>query len=164
MVAHCLETAAEMPNVQTVFGEPVCNHPFSQKLSIKAGFYSQALEVDLMPAAAYDKEVSAKGRVSAFLDFKVFRTKPQTLYLPPVYDEDFRFFYESFDDERQFCLANDPIPDGTQTDMRPRIFDFASVARVAFHAIGADFSFLFGYIREKSSTERYYGDSIVAET
>ncbi len=140
MVTYGFEIAATMPNVQTVFGEPVCNHPFSQKLMIKSGFSSQALEVDLMPAAAYEKEASAEGRVSAFLGFKTFRSKPQTLYLPPAYNEDFRFFYDSFDDERQFCTAEAPIPDGTLTDMRPQIFGFASVARVAFHAIGADFS------------------------
>ena len=140
LVAHCLEIANGMANVQTVFGEPVCNHPFSQKMSVRVGFASRALEVDLMPAAAYEKEVSAAGRVAAFLDFKTFRGKPHTLYLPSMYSEDFRLFYEGFDDERQFRIAEAPIPAGTLTDMRPQIFAFAAVARVAFHAIGADFS------------------------
>lgn len=140
LAVHGLGIAKEMANVQAVFGEPVCNHPFSQKLSVRVGFASRALEVDLMPAAAYEKEVSAAGRVAAFLDFKTFRGKPHTLYLPSVYSEDFRFFYEDFDDERQFRIAEAPVPAGTLTDMRPQIFAFAAVARVAIHAIGADFS------------------------
>lgn len=140
LVAHGGEIAAGMANVHTVFGEPVCNHPFTQKLSGKMGFIPRALEVDLMPQKAYEKEVSAAGRVAAFLDFKTFRGKPHTLYLPPMYSEDFRFFYENFDDERQFRLANDTLPAGTLTDMRPQIFAFAAVARVAVQAIGADFS------------------------
>ena len=140
LVLHCLGIAKEMANVHAVFGEPVCNHPFSQKMSVKVGWISRALEVDLMPAEAYEKEVSAAGRVAAFLDFKTFRSKPHTLYLPSMYSEDLRFFYEDFDDERQFRMAENSIPAGTLTDMRPQIFAFAAVARVAFHAIGADFS------------------------
>ncbi len=140
MVAHGGEIAAGMANVQAVFGEPVCNHPFSQKLGVTMGFIPRALEVDLMPGEAYEKEGSAAGRVAAFLSFKTFRSKPHTLYLPPMYSEDFRFFYENFDDERQFQIANDTLPAGILTDIRPQIFAFASVARVAVHTIGADFS------------------------
>lgn len=140
LVMHCIEIAREIPDVHAVFGEPVCNHPFSQKLGVKMGWIARALEVDLMPAEAYEKEVSAAGRVAAFLDFGTIRSKPQSLYLPALYEEDCRFFYEDFDDERQFCIAEDSIPAGTLTDMRPQIFGFAAVARVAFHAIGADFS------------------------
>ncbi len=140
LAIHGLEIATAMASVQAVFGEPVCNHPFSQKMSVKMGWISRALEVDLLPAEAYEKEVSAAGRVAAFLDFKTFRAKPHTLYLPPMYGEDFRLFYENFDDERQFCLAETAIPAGTLTDMRPQIFGFAAVARVTIQEIGADFS------------------------
>lgn len=140
MVSHGLDLAATMPSVEAVFGEPVCNHPFSQKLTIRMGFVSRALEVDLMPAAAYEKEASATGRVAAFLDFKTFRPKLHTVFLPGVYEETFRFLYENLDDERKFCLSEAPIPAGTVSDIRSRVFDFAAVARVAIHSIGADFS------------------------
>ena len=140
MVAHCLATAKTMPNIEAVFGEPVCNHTFSQKMSLKLSFVSRALEVDLMPAAAYAKEASASGRVAAFLDFKTIRPKPHTLYFPASYSEDLRFFYENFDDDRDFRLSEDPIPAGTSTDLRPEVFAFAAVARVAVHGIGTDFS------------------------
>jgi len=140
LVAHGLEIAAGMPNVQTVFGEPVCNHPFSQKLSMKLDFIIRALEVDLMPAAAYEKEASAAGRVAAFLAFKTLRLKPQTLYLPPVYRDDLHFFYEDLGDDRDFRTAEDHIPSGTLSDIQSQIFAFAGVARVSIHAIGADFS------------------------
>jgi hypothetical protein len=153
MELHSLERAATMPDVEAVFGEPVCNHPFSQKLTFKAGFVSRALEVDLMPAAAYEKEASAHGRVAAFLDFKTFRPKPHTVYLPGVYEDAFRFFYENLDDERAFRLSEASIPAGTVSDIHPQVFDFAAVARVAIHSIGADFSVAMDTL-EKTLQER----------
>lgn len=140
LVLHCLENASGLPGVQAVFGEPVCNHPFSQKMSVKVGFVSRALEIDLMPAQAYEKEASAAGRVAAFLDFKTVRAKPHTVYLPSVYSAECRFFYEDLDDEREFRLSEEAVPAGILTDMRPEVFAFAAVARVAIHAIGADFA------------------------
>lgn len=139
LVAHGLKMAGEMPHVQAIFGEPVCNHPFSQKMCMKMGWVSRALEVDLMPAAAYEKEGSAAGRVAAFLDFTTVRTKPHILYLPAMYREDFRLFYKNLDDEREFRIAKAPIPTGSRTDLRPQVFTFAGVARVALHAVGTDF-------------------------
>lgn len=139
LVIHCLKTAALLPMVEAVFDEPVCNHPFSQKMSVKVGFVTRALEVDLMPAAAYEKEASATGRVAAFLDFKTLRAKPHTLYLPAVYKDEFQLFYQDFDDEREFLVSAAAIPAGTVTDMRSQLFAFAAVARVAFHTIGEDF-------------------------
>lgn len=149
LITHSLKIAVEMPNVQIVFGEPVCNHPFSQKLGLKMGWTPRALEVDLMPAAAYQKEASAAGRVAAFLSFTPLRTKPHALYLPLLYEEDLRFFYEGFEDQRQFSIAENSIPAGTLTDMRREVFGFAAVARVACYAIGADFSACLDALEEK---------------
>lgn len=140
MVSHGLAMAGEMPKVQAIFGEPVCNHPFSQKMSVKVGWVPRALEVDLMPAAAYHKEASAAGRVAAFLDFCLVRPRPHAVYLPARYSDDLRFFYENLDDERDFRTSTDQVPAGTVSDMQPQIFVFAAVARVAVQAIGEDFS------------------------
>lgn len=140
MAAHGLEMAREMPSVEAIFGEPVCNHTFTQKLSLKLGWVARALEVDLMPAAAYQKEASAAGRVAAFLDFYLVRPKPHAVYLPGIYSDDLRFFYENLDDARDFRLSEDRISAGTVTEIRPQIFSFAAVARVAVQTIGADFA------------------------
>jgi len=140
LAAHGLELAPTLPQVDLVFGEPVCNHPFSQKLMHRVNFVSRALEVDLMPAAAYTTEASAAGRVAAFIATKTFRPKPQTLHLPQVYRSQLLFCYEDFDDRRDFADAGEAIPTGSATELQPQIFDFAAVARVPVTAVGADFA------------------------
>lgn len=139
MVDHGLEMAVTFPQVNAVFCEPVCNHIFSQKLTEKAGFVLRALEVDLMTAAAYEKEASAAGRVAAFLTFRTFRPHPHTVHLPDAYQEVLSFLYEGLDDQREFRLSDAGIPAGTVSDIRPQLFEFAGVARIAVHEPGADF-------------------------
>jgi hypothetical protein len=140
MVDHGLKVAATFPMVNAVFCEPVCNHVFSQKLTEKAGFVLRALEVDLMPAEAYEKEASAAGRVAAFLTFRTFRPRPHAVYLPAAYREELLFLYENLDDDREFRISEDAVPAGTVSNIRSQVFNFAGVARVAVHEQGADFS------------------------
>ena len=140
MVDHGLKVAETFPMVNAVFCEPVCNHVFSQKLTEKAGFALRALEVDLMPAEAYEKEASAAGRVAAFLAFRTFRPRPHAVYLPAAYRDELLFLYENLDDDREFQLSKDAVPRGTVSDIRAQVFDAARVARVAVHEPGADFS------------------------
>jgi hypothetical protein len=138
LVAHGLEMAATFPMVNAVFCEPVCNHIFSQKLTEKAGFVHRALEVDLMPAAAYEKEASASGRVAAFLSFRTFRAGPHVVYLPAVYRDTLGLLYEGLDDERDFRPSVAGIPSGTRSDIKTQTFDFAGVARVSVREPGED--------------------------
>jgi hypothetical protein len=140
MVSHGLELAAELPGVDAVFGEPVCNHPFTQKLMNTLAFVSSALEVDLMPAAAYAKEASASGRVAAFLAFRTCRTRPHAVFLPRDYAGDLPFFYQGLDDKRDFRISEDAPPAGSRTDLSHQVFDFAAVARVAVPGVGEDFA------------------------
>jgi hypothetical protein len=140
LVSHGLELAAGIPEVEVVFGEPVCNHPYTQKMCVKQGFTSRALEVDLMPAAAYAQEASAGRRVSAFLDFMTLRQNPHRVHLPARYTKELTFFYEGMHDQRDFLTARCPVPAASVTDMRAEVFDFAGVARIAVHATGRNFS------------------------
>lgn len=140
MVDHGLEVAATLDSINAVFCEPVCNHVFSQKLTEKAGFVLRALEVDLMPAAAYTKEASAAGRVAAFLTFRTFHPRPHAVYLPAAYRDVLAFLYEGLDDQREPRLSEADIGPGTLSDIRPEVFDFAGVARVAVHQVGEDFA------------------------
>jgi hypothetical protein len=140
MVVHGLDLAASLPNVDAVFGESVSNHPYSQKLMTRLNFPPRALEVDLMPAAAYEKEASATGRVAAFLAFRTVRANPHRVYLPKAYTGELAFFYEDLEDRREFILSESVTPNDGLTDMRPQVFDFAAVARVAVHSAGRDFN------------------------
>lgn len=154
LAAHGLELAPTLPQVDLVFGEPVCNHPFSQKLMHRLNFVSRALEVDLMPAAAYTTEASATGRVAAFIATRTFRSKPQTLFLPEAYRQELLFCYQEFDDQRDFATAGDVIPVGSATELQPQIFDFAAVARVPITAVGADFAERIAALEEELAARR----------
>jgi len=135
---HTVEAVTEKYKIEQVFGEPVCNHIFAQKGTASAGWITQAIEVDLMPAEAYDKEKSASGRVTALLDFKTLQSKPHTVYLPAVYKETLQFLYGGLDDRRDFQSTSKDIPPHSVTDIRSQFFDFAKVARLAVHEAGAD--------------------------
>lgn len=140
LIAHGQEVGGREFGIESIFGEPVCNHLLSQKACARQGWITQALEVDLMPAAAYDKEKSATGRVSALLDFGTIMPKSHRVYLPAVYEEALRFHYDGLDDKRILDFVdNDSLLDAA-TDMRIQFFDFAGVARIAIHAVGTDFA------------------------
>lgn len=140
MVAHGLGLAAASPRVNAVFCEPVCNHVYSQKLTDKTGFILRALEVDLMPAVAYEKEASASGRVAAFLTFRTYRPRPHSVYPPAAYQDILPFLYENLDEERDYHMSTAGFPSGSLSSITPHVFDFARVARIAVHDAGEDFS------------------------
>jgi hypothetical protein len=139
MVAHGLTKGRERPDVEQVFGEPVCNHPFTQKLSHNQEFVTRAIEINLMPAATYAKEASATGRVTTLLDFITLKPSPCTVHVPKAYESIFPVFYENMDDERQFVLSAQPLSSQRSTGLETQVFDFAQVARVAVMALGRDF-------------------------
>ena len=133
------EKIAPRFGVEAVFGEPVCNHVFAQRAMAGLDYVTQTLEVDLMPAAAYDQEKSASGRVSTLLDFKTLTPKPHEVYLPGVYEEPFNYLYGGLDDKRQIRLSVDlPLPE-VPTELNTEVFDFAQVARIAVNQAGRDF-------------------------
>ncbi|MDA8134220.1 MAG: hypothetical protein M0T82_06315 [Desulfobacteraceae bacterium] len=139
MTVHGLTKGRERPDVEQVFGEPVCNHPFSQKLGHNQGFITRAIEVNLMPAAAYAKEAGATGRVTTLMNFKTLKPAPCTVYIPKVYETLFPVFYEDLDDERQFALSAQPLSSQRSTGLDTQVFNFAQVARVAVKDLGRDF-------------------------
>jgi hypothetical protein len=149
MGAHGIEIAAKTFGVEAVYGEPVCNHLFSQKMVHGLGCITFAVEVDLMPASAYSKEKSATGRVSSFIDNKTIKTRPHRVYLPPVYEESLRFIYEGLDDQRDLLRSEESFPRGSQTDTNTRYFDFAQVARIAVWNTGKDFPSVFGEVESR---------------
>ncbi|MEW6264638.1 MAG: hypothetical protein AB1641_16320 [Thermodesulfobacteriota bacterium] len=139
MVRHGVEEAPKIFPVAAIFGEPVCNHVFTQKMCHGQGWTSFALEVDLMPAAAYAQEKSAAGRVSTLLDFFTIEPRPHTVYLPPVYETSLRFIYQALDDERRLLTAEKTSPDRAGTVIKAQVFDFAQVARLTVWEAGSDF-------------------------
>ena len=139
MTVHGLTKGRERPDVEQIFGEPVCNHPFSQKLGHSQGFITRAIEINLMPAAAYAKEASATGRVTTVMDFKTLKPRPCTVHTPKAYETLFPVFYEDMDDERLFVPSTQPLSSQRSTHLDTQVFGFAQVARVAVKDLGRDF-------------------------
>ena len=140
---HGEEVAAKEFDIELIYGEPVCNYPFAQKATASAGWITQAIEVDLMPASAYIQEKSASGRVACLLDFKTLKPKPHAVYLPAVYEESMRFIYSALDDDRDLVLSRGELPSPVKTEIKAQVFDFAQVARLAVHEAGPDFESAF---------------------
>ena len=136
---HGLEVEAKRLNLDAVFGESVCNHPFAQKMVHSAGGRFTALEVDLMPAAAYVREKSAAGRVSNLLFVTTLTPSPHRVYLPGVYARELRRLYTKVEDQREMVPSVETAPAGSVTRLTETVFDFAQVARVVVNRIGTDF-------------------------
>ncbi len=149
LVSHGYKVGKEKFNMQGAFGESVCNHVFSQKMTRKLGNITMAVEVDLMPAEAYIKEGSATGRVASLLDFKTFMPKPHVVYIPENYKDFVSFIYSRFDDKREIKISQELLPSTENTKIDVQYFPFAQVARLAVSQSGGDFTKFFAKEEEK---------------
>jgi hypothetical protein len=126
------------PHIEEVFGEAVCNHPYTQKAIVTYHYVEMAVEVALMPAEAYAKENSASGRVATLTAFRCYRPKPHRVFLPAAYEEVLRQTYRRLDDSRDLDRSSEKIPAGSVSRAEMTVFDFARVARIAVYEIGED--------------------------
>jgi hypothetical protein len=143
MAAHGIREGANRFGVEAAYGESVCNHVFSQKMTHSLGWISHALEVDLMPDSAYRQEKSAPARVASILDLVTLRPKPHEVFIPSVYEGAFSFLYPGLDDRREVSKAGKRPPSDSRTRIQVTYFDFARVARMAVWEPGADFREIF---------------------
>jgi len=123
-----------------VFGEAVCYHLHMQKMCARLGYVDTALGVALMSAEAYSKEKTSSTRVAVVLAFKCFKQRPQTVFLPKVYEHELRFMYEGIQDVRTFAVSDRDLSPDRTSSAEMTVFDFAKVARIAVHETAADFA------------------------
>jgi len=126
------------PQVDGVFGEPVCNHLHVQKNWHDLGAVEMGLEAALMPSSAYGDDQENRSRVACLAAYYTVSPRPHRVYFPPVYTSSLRFLYSDLTEERTFAPSSEPLPADRSTHHRVSVFDFASVARVAFHETGRD--------------------------
>ncbi|MCF8083566.1 MAG: hypothetical protein K9M96_10750 [Deltaproteobacteria bacterium] len=138
LAAHGQEVAARQFDVEAIYGEPLLSHVFSQKMCHTLGWITHAVEVNLMPEAAYEKEKGAAGRVSVLLDVKTIVSHPHPVHLPSAYLDVLAFLYQGLDDDRELLPAEEELPSDVKTRIQVQAFDFARAARVTVHAAGAD--------------------------
>ena len=128
--------------MEQVWGEAVCNHLFTQQAALRQKFYETGLEIDLMPAETYnpDDEQAPTGRVSAVIIFKTYKPKPQTIFVPGVYDALLQDIYAAADCGHTLLAAMEPLPDDVLSAGELQMFPGASVARMTFAETGGDFA------------------------
>lgn len=131
---------ASDPAIEALFGEGVCNHIHIQKSLSLLGYAETALEVALMPAAAYAREKSAPGRVATLSCFFCCRPKPQRIFVPTQDESMLKRIYARMKDPRNIEVSQAQPPAGAISDMQMTIFDFAGVARIMVPKLGADFA------------------------
>lgn len=125
--------------VEIYWGEAVANHIFMQKSVASLKGVETGLELDLMPAASYEKEASATGRVSTVVTvFPPQVDKPHTVFLPLVYEDILGHIYGLFDVERQMASSAALIPVNGPTRLSHFYFPPAQVLRITVYEAGAD--------------------------
>lgn len=129
-----------LPGAEAYFGEAVCNHAHTQKAGALIKTVETGIEVDLMSGEPYAKGVAASGRVSVVDQFRTFVSRPQTVYVPGVYEDICRTIYGGLDDPRTIALSTGgPDPD-LSTQMSVQTFEHVGAVRVAVSLAGADFA------------------------
>lgn len=139
MVIHGQGIAEKEFKAGAIWGEPVCNHFFSQKSTHSMGWRTFAVEVDLMPAAAYTKEASAEGRVTTLMDFRELNPGPHRIFVPPVYEDQLEALYGDLSAPREKGLSQEKPGMGDESLIEAKVFSFAQVARMSVTRIGPDF-------------------------
>ena len=135
---HSIVDASKRFGVETLIGEPVCNHPHLQKMCLELNFMELGLEVDLMPAAAYANDPSAPGRVSVLQGCFNYKATAQKAHIPLIYRNQLEYLYTALEGERAFVYSTDYPAEGNSRGS-VRVFELAQVARIAVDSIGPDF-------------------------
>ena len=117
------------------YGEAVCNHIITQKLSKQAQALETALEPALMPARAYETEQSAAGRVGCMVYFRVDTDHRRPLHIPAPYRDELEFILDGLNLDRELIEADNTLP-GSGGEIDVKRFDFAGVARCTVNTPG----------------------------
>lgn len=149
LMTHLCDRVLPGLGVEETWGEAVCNHITMQKALQRYKFVETGLEVDLMPAEAYTREGSARGRVASLVCFRAYKPRPHTVYLPTSYESELRFLYATLDDHRTLELSRNPLSSEQSSQATAETFAFAQVSRIAVTALGSDFEPCFDALEEE---------------
>ena len=140
LVRYGLEVQARKVPAQEIFGKAVCNHSISQKIGADCGFVETALEVDYIPEAAYKKEKSAAGPVSALWMFRCYQDFTHDVFLPETYAEILSFLYSELISTRNFKKPGSQASHDSASRAHIHFFGLQKVARMYVETIGSDFA------------------------
>ena len=128
--------------LKQTWGEAVCNHLFSQRIYLQNQYIETGMELDLLPGASMAQSMKSvdTGRVSVVTIFRGYVARPQTIFVPPVYQQQLAFLYAGFDFGHNFAAGDEPLPAETRTSGKIDMYLEVSVARMTFFDLGSDFA------------------------
>ncbi|MDA8124065.1 MAG: acyl carrier protein [Deltaproteobacteria bacterium] len=124
--------------LSVLFTETVCRDLIMQRMPVRKGFTEAGLALDLMPAEAFAKEGGSPGRVAAVLFFKVFKDRPQDLWLPEIYREPVGRCIEEMGLVRSLHSQSETAGLPERSDSTELYFAEAAVARLSLVKAGRD--------------------------
>jgi len=136
------------------YGEAVCNHIITQKLSRHAKALETAVEPALMPAEAYEAEQSAMGRVGCMVYSRVDVDGRRNLYLPAPYRDELDFILNGLNLDRALMASDLTLPDGNGA-IEVQRFDFAGVARCTVTTPGAGLTVRLAALEKELRADKY---------
>lgn len=137
-----IEYAREL-GIDAIYGETVTHHLITQKFGARAGTLGTALEIDLMPAEAYDNDERVSGRVTTLLEFLIYNDKPQQLFIDEGIREHIEKSVIKLKVEREIISDIPDCQKAGSTIINTEEYDFAGVGRAHISATGDDFEYLF---------------------
>ena len=140
--------------IDGIFGESVCNHVITQKLSLQSKMVETALEPALMPADAYTTEHSAQGRVACVMFFRVARDARRVVFVPQPYRAEIEFMMSGVGLDRELRVAESTLAEADSVIDVAR-FASAGVARCTLTRAGRDLAMRVAEIERELARNDY---------
>ncbi len=147
------QTLTAMTRPDGMFGEAVTHITATQKFSALVGMKDVAIEMDLMPAEAYEKSKVASGRVSCLILFQSFNDRPHEIFIPARYSSLVDFILHDVDISRTIRPSNMKIPATAQTRLTSRFFTHARVGRFNMIRAGRDLESVVSELENEGAKE-----------
>ena len=143
LTLFAIEQIPQHYQIKYTWGEAVTNHLFSQRIYTGSGHAETGIELDLLPGDAMAQAMRGKnqGRISVVTIFRNYGPpRPQTIYLPAIYNSQLPFLYSGFEHGHSFINSTNPLPSNRLVRARIDLFTAVAVARMTFFQLGGDFS------------------------
>lgn len=151
---YAAQTLTAMTRPDGMFGEAVTHITATQKFSAMAGMKDVALEMDLMPAEAYEKSKVTSGRVSCLILFQSFNDRPHEIFIPSRHNKIMDYILRDIGISRTITSSRMKIPAKTQTRLTSRFFTYASVGRFNIISVGGDFKSVVSELEKEGKKEK----------
>ncbi|WP_187170401.1 GNAT family N-acetyltransferase [Salidesulfovibrio onnuriiensis] len=132
-----MSTLPEKYGMECIFGQPVTTHLFTQKLGVRYKTTECGMEIDVMPAEAFEHEGGGAHRVTLVDVLRVDKPRRNTAYLPEAYRDFITSRHALLGVQRD--LGDPSGPSGDETESAFSDFRDSRVARLVVSAVGRDF-------------------------